>query len=234
MAHTMKFWLPVIVLAFCPAVAYADAGTPLLWASAFHLLIGNALLGIAEGLLLALLFRQRQATCVAMMVAANYFSAWVGGVFLLSTITATLSLDLYNAPRRLWYMAAISYFLTLFLEWPFVALCLRKTDRWFRKSIWGSLLVQSASYLLLFGWYWAASGISLYTDLAVVQPSAISTPEGVMLYYLAENNGNVYARDLDQGETRTLCELKSSTNSDRLYLREVSRRCRLLGSYRRT
>ena len=50
-------WLMVIVLALFPAVAYADAGTPLLWAGAFHLLIGNAIIGIAEGMLLLLLFR---------------------------------------------------------------------------------------------------------------------------------------------------------------------------------
>ncbi len=196
--RTIRFWLPVIVLAFSPAVAYADAGTPLMWASAFHLLIGNAIIGIAEGLILAFLFRLKRAPCVAIMIAANYFSAWVGGVFLISTITASLSLDLYNAWRWLWYMVAISYFITLLLEWPFVAFCLRKTDGWFRKSIWGSLVVQSASYLVLFGWYWVASGTSLYTDLAVVQPSAISLPKDATLYYIAENDGDVYARELGQ------------------------------------
>ena len=121
---------------------------------------------------------------------------------------ARSDLDLYNAWRWLWYMVAITYFLTLLLEWPFVAFCLRKTDGWFRKSIWGSLVVQSASYLVLFGWYWAASGTSLYTDLAVVQPSAISLPKDAMLYYLAEDNGDVYARDLDRGETKKICELR--------------------------
>jgi hypothetical protein len=68
------------MLAFWPAVAYADAGTPLLWASAFHLFLGNALIGVAEGWLVAVLFRQKAGSCVAIMIAANYFSAWVGGV----------------------------------------------------------------------------------------------------------------------------------------------------------
>ena len=214
------FWLPATMLAFSPAVAYADAGTPLMWASAFHLLLGNAVIGVAEGLILATLFRLRRAPCVAVMIAANYFSAWVGGVCLIPTITASLSLDLYNAWRWLWYMVAITYFFTLVLEWPFVAICLRKSDGWFRKSIWGSLVVQSASYLVLFGWYWAASGKTLYTDLAVVQPSAISLPRNAMLYYMAESNSDVYARDLGYGEVTRIFASPSVENTDRLFLRE--------------
>ncbi len=217
--RTMRFWLPTIVLAFSPTVAYADAGTPIMWASAFHLVLGNAVIGVAEGLILAFLFRLKRAPCVAIMIAANYFSAWVGGVFLIPAITASLDLDLYNAWRWLWYMVAITYFFTLLLEWPFVALCLRKSDGWFRKSIWGSLVVQSASYLALFGWYWAASGTSLYTDLVVVEPSAISLPEIAMLYYIDDHDGDVYARDLGHEETRKVSELGSSGVEHTLLLR---------------
>ena len=131
-----------------------------------------------------------------------------------------LDLDLYNARRWLWCMVGITYVLTIFLEWPFVALCLRKSEHWFRKSIWGSLVVQSASYLVLFGWYWAASGTSLYTDLAVVQPSAISFPKDVTLYYIDENGTNVFAQNLGQKETRKIYELTTLKNEDKLFLRE--------------
>jgi hypothetical protein len=218
--RTTKFWLPAILLALSPAVAYADAGTPLLWASVLHLLFGNFIIGIGEGLLLAFLFRLKGALCVAIMIAANYFSAWVGGVFLISAITSSLSLDLYNAWRWLWYMVAISYVITLVLEWPFIAFCFRNTKGWFRKSIWGSLVVQSASYLVLFGWYWAASGKTLYTDLAIVQPSAMSLPRDATLYYTAENHRDVYAHDLGNEKTRKVGELNSSGVEHTLVLRE--------------
>ncbi|MEI8372197.1 MAG: hypothetical protein WCJ35_05085 [Planctomycetota bacterium] len=218
--RTMRFWLPAILLAFSPAVAYADAGTPLMWASTLHLLFGNAVIGVAEGLILAFLFRLKGASCVAIMIASNYFSAWVGGVFLISTITDSLSLDLYNAWRWLWCMVVVSYGITLVLEWPFIAICLRNTNGWFRKSIWGSLVVQSASYLVLFGWYWTASGKTLYTDLVIVQPSAMSLPKDAILYYMAENNDDVYVRDMGHDETRKICALTSSENSDRLFLNE--------------
>jgi hypothetical protein len=221
MTHrTIKYWLPAALLASTPAVAHADAGTPLMWASTLHLFLGNAAIGIAEGLLLAMLFRQRRAGCVLIMIAANYFSAWAGGLLLASRISDKLDLDLYNAWPWLWGMVAITYFLTLLLEWPFVALCLRKSDGWFRKSLRGSLVVQSASYVVLFGWYWGASATELYTDLAVVQPSAMTLTNSVILYYIADNSRTVCARDLGQGGTRKIAELKPRGHRDRLLLQE--------------
>lgn len=218
--HTLKFWLSVVVLAFFPAVVYANAGTAFIWPAFFHLFLGNALIGIAEGLVLAILFRRNAFLCMAIMIVANYFSAWAGGVFLFRKLTAHLSLDLNNAWQWTWGMAGILYVITLLLEWPFVALCLRKSESWFRKSIWGTLVVQSASYSVLFGLYWSASATSLYTDLAVVQPPAISLPEGVTLYYIAENDEDVWAIDLCSGESRRIGAVGYSTDRSWLFLRE--------------
>ena len=120
-----------------------------MWATAFHLLLGNAIIGVGEGLLLAFLFRLKRASCVVVMIAANYFSAWVGGVFVIPRFAYARNLDLYSARRWLWVMVVITYVVTLVMEWPFVALCLRKTPHWFRESLWGSLVVQTASYLIV-------------------------------------------------------------------------------------
>ena len=108
-SRVIKFWPPLIALMSFPAVAFADAGTPLMWAGAFHLIIGNAIIGIAEGLILAILFRQKKARCVLIMIAANYFSAWAGG-FLLSWIADSRQVDLYNAWQWLWIMVVVTYF----------------------------------------------------------------------------------------------------------------------------
>jgi hypothetical protein len=218
-SRVMKFWLPLVVLVSFPTVAFADVGTPLMWAGAFHLFIGNTIIGIAEGLILAILFRQKKGRCVLIMIAANYFSAWAG-TFLLAWIANSRELDLYNAWQWFWIMVVITYFLTLLLEWPFVVWCLRKCDRWFIKSIWGSLAVQSASYLVLFGWYWMASATSLYTDVAIVQSSEISMPESVVVYYIAENDHDVYALDLRRGATKKVGELKAAGHFNWLSLQE--------------
>jgi hypothetical protein len=44
-----------------PRLASANVGTPLMWAGGLHLVFGNALIGLIEGLLLARFWRVRRA-----------------------------------------------------------------------------------------------------------------------------------------------------------------------------
>jgi hypothetical protein len=211
-----------ISTAFLPTVAFANAGTPLMWAGILHLLFGNAFIGIGEGLLLAILFRLNKLFCVAVMIVANYFSAWIGYAWLTSKISLSLDLDLYNAWQWMWIMVGVSYLITLFLEWPFVAFCLRKKERWFRKSLLGTLATQTASYLLIFGWYWSVSGIGLYRQYEIVQPSQIAVPCDLRLYYISETDGDVYTMDLDRKEPKKIEKLNSRVPHDMLYLKKSS------------
>lgn len=50
-----KFFVLLCLILF-PFVAHAKVGTLLMWATMLHLVIGNALIGFGEGLLLAKLF----------------------------------------------------------------------------------------------------------------------------------------------------------------------------------
>ena len=211
----------VIVLLFClPATALADAGTPLMWAGAFHLVIGNALIGGLEGLLLAWMFRLNPWGCVAAMIPANYFSAWCGDVFLLRyALKDPPNQDLYNAWQWVWMMVGVTFLLTCVLEWPFVFFCLRKSDHRLKKSIWGNLLVQAVSYVLLFGWYWAASGRSLYTRAHIVQPVAFPVPTNSVLYFISTNN-NIYSMTLPDGTPQKISNVSYTNRQDRLFLRE--------------
>jgi len=217
-----KFWLPWIAVALWPAVARADAGTPLMWASAFHLVLGNVAIGIGEGLLLAILFKKRVASCIGVMIAANYLSAWVGAFLFTSSLSKSLGLDLNNAWRWLWIMVLAAYLLTVLLEWPFVAFCLRRSDAWLRKSVWGSLVVQLASYFVIFGCYWAVSGTSLYRDVAIVDPVQLHAPKGSVLYFIAADDGDVYALDLNQRKRNRVCGLGSRDRGYRLQAAESS------------
>ncbi|MEN6451800.1 MAG: hypothetical protein ABFC96_15020 [Thermoguttaceae bacterium] len=223
----MRRWilcLAVLALALYPSMAYANAGTPLMWAGMLHLVFGNFFIGVGEGLLLALLFRRPKLACMGVMILANYFSAWVGMLFI-EAVSQRLQadLDLYNTWQWIWRLVAVTYVFTLLLEWPFVALCFRKSERWFRKSVWASLIVQSASYLVLFGWYWSASGTTLYTEMAIVQPSQLSLPDGVTLYYIADSDGDVYAWSAGQPESKRISELGSCGQNDRLFAEESTK-----------
>ena len=206
------------VVAF-PQHACANAGTPLMWAAALHLLFGNALIGIGEGLLLARLFSLPKVKSVTAMILANYLSAWLGGLFIRGAIVQALPMDLNNGWMWFWIMVAATYCMTLLLEWPFIALCFRGIQNWFRQSVRASLVVQSVSYILLFGWYWLASGTSLYTRMDIVASADLALPESVLVYFISPADGNVYRRQLTGGSEQKIFELNSTNHNDRLLIR---------------
>ena len=153
------------------------------------------------------------------MILANYVSAWVGGLFIRNAIVQSLPMDLNNGWKWFWIMVVVTYGLTLLLEWPFIAWIFRGTQGWMRRSLRASLVVQSASYLLLFGWYWMASGTSLYTKMNIVAPAELSFPESVLVYFIAQRDGNVYKRRLVGGAEEKVFDLHSTDNNDRLFAR---------------
>jgi hypothetical protein len=203
------------VLAF-PEYASANVGTTLLWSRELHLLFGNALIGFAEGMLLAWLFSAPKMRSVLTMILANYLSAWAGRIFTIYAVHIAWPPDLNNAWKFLWIMVGLTYGMTLVLEWPFVAWCVRGAHGWFRRSLRASLVVQSASYAVLFGWY---GMVSDYTRTPVVAPSVLSLPDGVTVYYIGDADGDVYRRSLTAREAQRICELQSRRANDRLLLR---------------
>jgi hypothetical protein len=210
-----------VAVVLWPISALADVGTPLVWGSIFHLFIGNALIGLFEGWLLARFFGLLRRRCTGFLILANYLSAWVG-MMLMSFLFNRYATDINSGLRVTWLLVVASYLLTLLIEWPFVALCFRGTPRWFTGSIKGSLLVQSASYVLLFGGYWLLSGTSLYTGMRVVSPDQIAAPPGIVMFFISRADGDVYRSELGSFTDTKVAEL-NSTNSgeDRLELKET-------------
>jgi len=153
------------------------------------------------------------------MIVANYASAWLGVVLIQGAIVDALPMDLNNGWMWFWIMVAATYCMTLLLEWPFIALCFRGIQNWFRQSVRASLVVQSASYILLFGWYWLASDISLYTRMDIVAPADLALPESVHVYFISPADGNVYKRQLTGGSGQKIFELNSTERYDRLFVR---------------
>lgn len=144
---TMKKLFPAfstfIFLMNIPSTVLANMGTPLMWASMLHLSIGNAIIGVIEGLVIAKVFRVGYGRSVGLLVLANYFSAWVG-VSILGTLSSHLQANLYNFKAILLALVLATYLFTLLAEWPFVALCFRRTTAsWRRRSISANFLAQS-------------------------------------------------------------------------------------------
>jgi hypothetical protein len=209
--------LAATFLALLPSVAKADVGTPLLLATGFYLFLGNALIGVVEGLLLAWIFRRPAAMCVMVMILANYCSAWGGGFFFLTAAQPPDNLDLYSVRDwlgKLYGLVALSYAATLLIEWPFVAFCFRKTEHWFRKSLYASLIVQTASYVVIILAAWFFSQTELLTDVTIVPPSQANVPRGLRLYFVSPSSRDVCRLDFDTKEETTLCRLPGDSWPD--------------------
>jgi len=210
--------LGLIALLICvPLTARADAGTPLMWAGMLHMVFGNAIIGIFEGLILARVFKLKSGKSVLVMICANYFSVWGGELFLNYQITKLLPFSLYNAYHWIWAMVFVTFLITLILEWPFVFFCFRKEQDRLKKSLLGNLLVNSLSYALLFSWYYMASGTTLFTKTNIVQPSEITFPKVGLVYFISETNG-VCKFDFSSRQIEKVCSLEADKN-DRLFVR---------------
>ena len=210
--------LLLFLLFALPSSAYANAGTPLMWAAMLHLAIGNGLIGAGEGWLLAWLFKVPKRRAMVFMVLANYFSAWVGGLFLRKAIIEALPLDLNTAWRWFWVMVGVTYLITLLLEWPIIFFLLRGQMQRLRRSLLASLVVQTVSYMVVFGWYWSASRTSLYTNMHVVQASEMSPPRDVTVYFIGREDGDVHKARLDSLAAQKVFDLNSTNQNDRLLI----------------
>ena len=121
-SHSLKFWIfaGLAVLLLSPATAHADVGTPLMWATLFHLFIGNLLIGIFEGYLLAKFFTLPKLRSIILMIIANYVSMWLGGLLLLGWLSSLIPVDLSSGRWIYPGLILLSFILTLLMEYPFV------------------------------------------------------------------------------------------------------------------
>ena len=209
-------WAACLILTV-PSVALANTGTPLVWADGLHLVFGNFFVGCVEGLVLAMIFGLSKRRCVKLMILANYFSAWLGGNFIVKAIARALPVDLHNVWPLLGLMVGIAYLLTLLLEFPFVARAFRGDAAWCRKAILGSLLIQTVSYAGLVGYYAQSSALVPLTN--IVDISSVSLPENIRVCFISAADGDVYAGSLRERQWRNIFDLNSSNRHDRLFVR---------------
>jgi hypothetical protein len=76
-------------------------------------------------------------------------------------------IDIENLRLWFWSRAAVTFVVTLLLEFPFVRSALWRRPDGLEDAVLGVLLVNAVCYPLLFGWYWLASGTSLLSDVYV-------------------------------------------------------------------
>jgi hypothetical protein len=213
--------LVILILLVISTAAQANAGTSLTWATGAHLLIGNLFIGILEGTLLAKWYGIYKSKCIGIFILANYFSAWFGG-FIILKISHKLPVDINNALSLFWLMVLVSYLFTLILEFPFAVFAFKGDADWLKKSIRGTFLIQTVSYIILFGWFGISSETSLFYKTKVVDPSVIQLPNNVQMYFISSNDGDIYTGSISNRKWQHLYNLNSSDFYDELMVRQSS------------
>lgn len=205
MKKHVRYTLPLLValgVAFLPALARADMAFPatvfiLSW---LHLVIGNSLIGLAEGWLIARIFKTKLTPSILFMVVANYFSAWMG-FFVVQHWRVKYNWALVDhfdhARALLWGVWAVFFAGTLVLEWPFCFLIFLKAEHRWRKSLLALLLSQSASYAVLLALYLMAGDTSLVTDTKNERSFDFVKDKKAWVYYLSPSCDAIWRRRLD-------------------------------------
>ena len=215
--QTKRFILLIIPLFLLCETAYANAGTPLMWAGMLHLAFGNLAIGLAEGLLLGFIFRLPKLKSIGMMILANYLSAWLGYLILESVEPfIERSITIYEIQSFIWIAYGIAFAFTIIAELAFIFVLMRRKRHAIMRTIIASLVIQSLSYCGIFYWYWGASFDSLLRQTQIVQSLDSQHPE-CTLYFLGEDQ-NVYQMRLDGSERQKIYDPNEKQELMKLYL----------------
>jgi len=211
-----KYILPfVCYFALHPNVALANVGTPLIWATIFHLYIGNAIIGIFEGLLISFLFKTRKLLTIFIFILANYFSAWTGQLGF-GWFFNKANLTIYQI--RLFIFIAITTMIlaTIILEWPLILIIFRKEKNKLRKSIKASLFAQITSYAIIIPWFLLISGTSFITKATPDKNYTKWVNKQAVIYYISIQDGDIYRHDIHNNTSQNIYDLNSTYRDDRL------------------
>lgn len=197
-----SYILPVLALALFPSTASANAGTPLMWASMLHLVFGNAIIGLVEGLFLGSIFKCSKGKSVLILIIANYVSACAGGYFVAGYLPSLADVTIQNIQYWFLVFVVVAFVITLLIEFPFFWLALRSPEYSFRRVLVATLVIHAVSYALLFGWYWMASGTSMMSDLEVVSVDEMEVSEPYALYFISREGDQVLRMGLNEADPR--------------------------------
>jgi len=213
-------YLLTIGLLLFPSAAYANAGTPLMWASILHLVFGNAIIGLIEGFIVAWKFKCSKWKTILILIAANYVSAWAGGLLVAGGLASLPDITIQNI--RFWFLAFLvaAFVVTILIEFPFFWLAMRSKGNSMRRTILATLIINVISYVFLFGWYWTASGTSMLTRLEVVPAETMELSEPYSLYFISRDGNQICQMNLcDPESIRSVAKVVAHHRNDRLFAR---------------
>jgi hypothetical protein len=216
----------ILILIFAyPEPVLANMGTPLMWLAWAHLYIGNAVIGLAEAVVLALLFRTRWIRSIFLMVAANFASMMVGWLaiewskgFLAAAIT------IYNVRVTLELLTCAFFVVTTMIEWPFCYWSFPKKRGRGWLSLGASGCVNVLSYAVLIYLYLSVSNTSLLTHTSPAEASSILKRNDLIIYFLSSDGHSLNMVDVKGHDERRIVDVGSEMKRPLLYVCDAGER----------
>ncbi|WP_372773502.1 hypothetical protein [Mangrovibacterium sp.] len=210
--------LPGVLL--IPQVSWANAGTALMWMPVLQMLFGNILIGVVEGLAVALLFKLKWVRSVLIMIGANYAS-WILGNTLVFWGQELLVDSLFRLKGVFvaWIFSLVGlYLMTVVVEWPFVNLIFAKEKRNRNRSLKVAGIINVFSYSAMILLYLSVSKYSLFTELEVNQ-SLLKKNYPFELYL--ERDGEIISGTVaDPFLGQRVYQIPKDHPDDRIFLKE--------------
>jgi hypothetical protein len=187
-----------MLILMVPSAAWANAGTAMMWHTAFHLYAGNIVIGLLEAGLLVWLWKASCKRAAVLMIIAN-FASFVAGFVGMNVLGVGGPGPIEDL--RLIFMGtmAVAWLVTVLVEAPFVRWSLPVAGRSLRRTLLASLLLQTLTYGLLVLYYLSVSSASLAWRWEVVAPAALPLPPGIEIHYVHPDGARICA--LEGAET---------------------------------
>ena len=163
--YLLGFMAASLLMFFYPSLAEANGDIGLVFCFGLYFILGNILIALIEGTLIARLFSLKVRRTIFIMLGANYFSASVG-VLLLLLLPSAVTGDKLPFPiitsHPIGVRIIFSYLLTVILEWPFCWWALSNKEKRAERSFLASLFAQTVSYAVFVFYYLLAFGTGYF------------------------------------------------------------------------
>jgi len=196
MLHTA--WTTLTCTAVFPPAVLANTITTLTAVFMGRLVLGNFIIGIVEGLIIARLLSAARIRSIWIMVLANYVSMF-GGLILINLLGMVISYGLfarkallYNAFYVILFMPILAFVMTVLMEWPFCHQINPHKPKSQKRSLKACVIAQLASYALILPLYLLSSNISLYLDTSFDRSLSFAENPTARIYYISSEDNCIY------------------------------------------
>ncbi len=206
----------------------ANSLSPVMWRTLALLLVGNAIIGLIEGGVVARVFRFPPVRTIVLFIVANYcsmgFGAMLFGVGEKPSPLPEMLFDipLHHAGAILWICVVISFAVSVVVEWPFCWIASLPTKAPVHRSMLAVLLAQAVSYPLLILLF-ADSENTIGDDVEVATLHDV-VPESLdaTVYFIGAHDGAAYSVDLDGSDLSLMQSIWATNRYDVLGWRPPS------------